>query len=508
MDKFNFKILIIISFISFLTVSSSPLHPNVIIIGTGAAGIAAGTKLYENGIKNILWLEAENRIGGRIDTRKFGVAHIDYGAQFCHGEKDNVVFEMANPLGLLEHSIFNFSNSDLLPDFYTPSGEMLPKIEVEKVNSLIEEVINDQVELGRFNGSVGQLLDLKFSEKLKNELKNIDENICYYVKDWTNKSHLSNDASDNLYELSAKRIAEYGESEGDNGLNWKGRGYKTVLDLMMKKIPDPKNALPLDDKILFNKEVVKIIWNSDPNPNEVTVKCADGSEYKADHVIVTVSLGVLKERSDSLFQPKLPLAKINAIQGIGFGILNKLIFEFDHPWWSTDKLHNGFTFVWKENEFEEQVKKFNGSEESNRWLFDVLGFYPIERQPNMLLGWIVSESARHMEKIPENEVKSKLIQLMRIFLGRKFKIPEPTTFIRSQWFTNPHFLGSYSFHSMTTEKLNARPTDVAEPLKNSAGKDVITFAGEATNPIHYATVHGAIETGWREADRLLKLVRL
>lgn len=161
MDKFNFKILIIINFINFLTVSSSPLHPNVIIIGTGAAGIAAGTKLYENGIKNILWLEAENRIGGRIDTRKFGAAHIDYGAQFCHGEKDNVVFEMANPLGLLEHSIFNFSNADLLPDFYTPFGEMLPKIEVEKVNSLIEEVINDQVELGRFNGSVGQLLDLK-----------------------------------------------------------------------------------------------------------------------------------------------------------------------------------------------------------------------------------------------------------------------------------------------------------------------------------------------------------
>lgn len=30
------------------------------------------------------------------------------------------------------------------------------------------------------------------------------------------------------------------------------------------------------------------------------------------------------------------------------------------------------------------------------------------------------------------------------------------------------------------------------------------FAGEATHPYYYSTVHGAIETGYREADRVLK----
>lgn len=33
----------------------------------------------------------------------------------------------------------------------------------------------------------------------------------------------------------------------------------------------------------------------------------------------------------------------------------------------------------------------------------------------------------------------------------------------------------------------------------------ILFAGEATNPHHFSTVHGAIESGWREADRLIQL---
>lgn len=40
----------------------------VIVIGAGASGIAAATRLFERGIKNILVLEAENRIGGRVHT--------------------------------------------------------------------------------------------------------------------------------------------------------------------------------------------------------------------------------------------------------------------------------------------------------------------------------------------------------------------------------------------------------------------------------------------------------
>lgn len=44
----------------------------VIIIGAGAAGIAAATKLLSNGVKDFLLLEAENRIGGRVHTIPFG----------------------------------------------------------------------------------------------------------------------------------------------------------------------------------------------------------------------------------------------------------------------------------------------------------------------------------------------------------------------------------------------------------------------------------------------------
>ena len=43
----------------------------ILIVGAGAAGFAAATRLYENGFKNITILEAQNRIGGRIHTVEF-----------------------------------------------------------------------------------------------------------------------------------------------------------------------------------------------------------------------------------------------------------------------------------------------------------------------------------------------------------------------------------------------------------------------------------------------------
>jgi monoamine oxidase len=36
---------------------------------------------------------------------------------------------------------------------------------------------------------------------------------------------------------------------------------------------------------------------------------------------------------------------------------------------------------------------------------------------------------------------------------------------------------------------------------------VLLFAGEATHSSYYSTVHGAIESGWREAKRLAEFYK-
>ena len=44
----------------------------VVVVGAGAAGVAATVRLMENGVQDIVVLEAEDRIGGRIHSILFG----------------------------------------------------------------------------------------------------------------------------------------------------------------------------------------------------------------------------------------------------------------------------------------------------------------------------------------------------------------------------------------------------------------------------------------------------
>lgn len=48
---------------------------------------------------------------------------------------------------------------------------------------------------------------------------------------------------------------------------------------------------------------------------------------------------------------------------------------------------------------------------------------------------------------------------------------------------------------------------MAQPLVNKEGKEIVLFAGEATHPYYYSTVHGAIESGFREADRIISTIK-
>ena len=63
-------------FAIFEVVSGEEDIPSIIIIGAGAAGIAAASKLFEDGFEKVTILEAENRIGGRIHTIKFSKYYI------------------------------------------------------------------------------------------------------------------------------------------------------------------------------------------------------------------------------------------------------------------------------------------------------------------------------------------------------------------------------------------------------------------------------------------------
>lgn len=58
------------------------MDKQIIIVGAGPSGVAAATRLVSKGFKNVTILEAENRIGGRVNTVPFGANVVDLGAQW------------------------------------------------------------------------------------------------------------------------------------------------------------------------------------------------------------------------------------------------------------------------------------------------------------------------------------------------------------------------------------------------------------------------------------------
>ena len=57
------------------------MDKKIIIIGAGASGVAAATKLVSNGFQQVTILEGGDRIGGRINTIPFGANVVDMGAE-------------------------------------------------------------------------------------------------------------------------------------------------------------------------------------------------------------------------------------------------------------------------------------------------------------------------------------------------------------------------------------------------------------------------------------------
>lgn len=120
--------------------------------------------------------------------------------------------------------------------------------------------------------------------------------------------------------------------------------------------------------------------------------------------------------------------------------------------------------------------------------------------PNVLLGRLAGSKVAQMESLEDEEIALSCSQIFDKFLPerKRGKIVGVKT---SKWKTNENFNGTYSYH---TEE-NPSVDEIATPICGSDGKPRVQFAGEATHPYFFSTVHGAIETGVREANRLIEI---
>lgn len=153
-----FQVTSILVLLRLLINVSCETSPSVIIVGAGPSGIAAATKLFENGITNLTILEAENRIGGRIYSTKFADITVDLGAEFCHGIKNNIVFKLANVHNLLQPLDAKF-------DFFYSSQENVDTTFFNELFHLFSDIHDEGEKLVNDSISVGEYLTDRFVKK-------------------------------------------------------------------------------------------------------------------------------------------------------------------------------------------------------------------------------------------------------------------------------------------------------------------------------------------------------
>lgn len=123
-----------------------------------------------------------------------------------------------------------------------------------------------------------------------------------------------------------------------------------------------------------------------------------------------------------------------------------------------------------------------------------------------MCGWISGPSAKEIENLNPDSIRMAVASLLTTIV-KDFRVQEKKlkSVIITKWYTNPSFRGSFSYRSIKSNELHVGPSDLAEPVARDDGTMCLQFAGEATHSNFYGSVHGAIETGWREADRIISL---
>ncbi|MGI9492276.1 MAG: flavin monoamine oxidase family protein [Geminicoccaceae bacterium] len=259
---------------------------DVVIIGAGAAGLAAARTLLAAG-KTIAVLEARDRVGGRVwsETGFFGHA-VDHGASFIHVEADNPWTAIAEQLGF--STIIDSKRRHLFVDGQPASDD----------------------EFGAFMGTRQDALDQVMAVQHQDRDRSIAD----------------------MLELSGPFAAQAraslapwllgADNDQASALDF-ARGVSGTDRLIPSGYGQLVKAYAGDVPVSLEAEVTRIDYRS----AGVEVTSSKG-QLRGKHAIVTVPVGVLAAERIA-FDPPLPLEKLRAIEGLPMGLLAKIVLAFD-----------------------------------------------------------------------------------------------------------------------------------------------------------------------------------
>jgi monoamine oxidase len=419
----------------------------VIVIGAGAAGVFATRELVRSGLTAIC-VEARNRIGGRIFTRRSLARHpIELGAEFVHGE------------------------SNIVPDSELPRPPQVLLRELRRFAERFRRAGKGAAPLHEFLGTpeCAELLACSaMTQRYIEQLLKNDHSVEPTVL--TLEAWLEPDVSG--FE------ANFHIDEGYSALLHcasEGVAFSKKSAAATSPTPAACGQGPQEGSldIRLNRPVQRIEWE----PGSVSV-FARNLALESRAVLVTLPLGVLQAGA-VVFDPPLPASKLEAIHALQAGKAFKMVTSFR-------ALHRGKSF-WPEG----MAFLASALDSQLHWPTSLSRRRGQRHLLTHLVGGDAADRFGHHPDPPRAIVN----QLVHMFGNERIR----DLFVRAEWrvwHDDPYSRSGYS----------ALPEDTVGDAREALGlpvADTLFFAGEAVGvqgkPGNVASVHGAIESGIQAA---------
>ncbi|HZS46703.1 MAG TPA: NAD(P)/FAD-dependent oxidoreductase [Blastocatellia bacterium] len=436
---------------------------DVIIIGAGAAGLAAATELSLAG-RRVTIIEARDRIGGRIYTKHENSIPfpIELGAEFVHGKPPDTwkIIEQAR-LAAYEVADEHWTSND---------GRLEQRefwSEVEKVSNEMKRVKDGDMTLQNFLREYCSGPEWKESRELA-------------------KSYFQGFDAADPESGSVRGLVRADESSSEIEMDKAFRlvdGYDALMNSLMTEI-DPKQV-----RIHLNTVVAEIHWRE----GEVDIHAksplsTDTLQFEAPRALITLPLGVLKQSIDQpgavKFDPPLD-EKREALSKLEMGDVAKIIMVFRERFWEQIKATD------EKDLSEMSFIHFPGSSIPTWWTMQPM-------KAPILTGWAGGPPAENLLERGQDYMLEAGIAV----LARALRINEDVIrklldrWYMHDWKADPFSRGAYSY--IGVGGIDA-PAILSRPLKNT-----LFFAGEATDTEgQNGTVDAAIKSGKRAAAEIL-----
>jgi len=252
---------------------------DVIVVGAGAAGLAAAEQLSRAGL-SVAVLEARPALGGRIRTRRMrGCAvPIELGAEFVHGRSEEV-FEIASAAGLL---IDRLSDSLLAATRSGLKSQLAFWDRFERITRQMRRTGRDR--------SVADFL------RARRSLSPAQRRLAAWMVEGYHAAPL-----DRVSEHALSTAGDPPSSPEERAQFRVVAGYDGLTNWLRSRL-EPKRC-----GVFLSTPAREIRWRR----RHVTVRCEDSQEFRASRVLVTVPVGVLQAAAESAAQSgsilRLPL---------------------------------------------------------------------------------------------------------------------------------------------------------------------------------------------------------